>query len=288
MLSRKAGRLGFYFSLPTIVFFFAFLAIPIFFTFYLSFTNWSGFDFSQIKFSGITNYINVLSDKIFHKAFYQTCIFVVLRVTFLNIFGFIVALIIDQKVPGSKFLRSVIFIPCLLSPIIIGVMWSRMFDAFGIINQLLEYLHLIKLPIMWLGSPNLSLYTVIIASVWQWTGFNTLLYYSGLQTIPNELVEAAKVDGASFSKIVFKIYIPLLEPVITIAALLNLIAGFREFDLVYVMTRGGPNHSSDVLATLLYQNAFMFNKMGSSSVIAVVIVILCTIFSILRLKTSKE
>ena len=288
LLGRKTRRLGFFFSLPAIIFFIAFLVIPIFFTIYLSFCSWTGFDFSQIKFSGINNYMNVFTDRIFHKAFYQTFIFVILKVFFLNVFGLIGALIIDVRAPGSKFLRSVIFIPCLLSPIIIGVMWSRMFDAFGIVNQILKYFHLIKLPILWHGDPNIALYTIVVATIWQWTGFNVLLYYAGLQSIPNELIEAAKVDGASYSKIVLKVMIPLLGPVITIAVLWNLIGGFKVFDIVYVMTRGGPNHASEVLSTYLYQNAFTFNKMGPASVIAIVVVLLCVIVSVIRLKAAKE
>ena len=282
------SRWGIGFSMPALTYIIIFLLLPLIFTVFLSFCEWKGFYLKDVKFIGIENYLNLFKDKVFIKALFQTSIYVVLKVIFLNILGLLIALIIDTNLPGTNFLKSVIFIPVLLSPIIIGVMYSKMFSAFGLINQMLEYFHLIKAPIMWLGSPKITLYTIIGATIWQSVGFNSILYYAGLQGIPKELIEAAKVDGATYFKIVLKITLPMLNPVITIAVVLNLIEGFKVFDIVYVMTRGGPNHASEVLATYLYQQAFSLNHFGYASTIAVIVLFLCIIFSILRFKISKE
>lgn len=289
MLSKKLSKIGFIFSLPTIVFFLFFVSIPVLFTLALTFASWKGFDINEIKFVGLANYYKVFTDKVFLKSFLNTSIFVIFTTIFLNIFGFIGALIIDQKISGTRFLKNAIFLPVLLSPIIIGVMWSRMLDAFGIVNKIIQLLGITKMPILFLGNPKIALYTVIVATLWQFAGYDMLLYYAGLQGIPNDIVEASRIDGANEFRVVTKIIIPTLSPVITITMLLNIIGGFKVFDIVYIMTAGGPNRSSEVLATYLFQQAFRFNDMGFASVIAVVIIIISLIASVIRIKvTSRE
>ncbi len=281
-------RVGMLFTLPAFLFYMVFLALPILFTLILSVCKWSGYNFSQIKFNGLNNYISVFSDGVFLRALLNTFIFVIVRVVFLNLLGILGALVIDSKAPGRNILKTIIFIPCLLSSVIIGVMWSRMFDAFGILNVLLQRLGIIELPIMWLSNKKLALITIIVASIWQWTGFNVLMYYAGLQSIPREFYEAATIDGASYWQATYHITIPQLKPIATISVLWNLIGGFKVYDVVAIMTGGGPNHATEVLATYLYRNAFEINKMGPASVIAIVIVVLCIIASVVRMKLVEE
>ena len=288
MLSKKLQKIGFVFSLPSILFFIFFVSIPVLFTIVLTFAEWKGFQLSDIRFIGLNNYIELFNDKVFFKSLINTSIFVVLTTVTLNLFGFLGALIIDTKIPGTKFLKNAVFLPVLLSPIIIGIMWSRMLDAFGIINKILQSAHIIKLPILFLGSEKMALYTIIIATMWQFTGYDMLIYYAGLQGIPKDIIEAARIDGASESKVILKIIIPTLSPVITIAMLLNIIGGYKVFDIVYVMTAGGPNRASEVLATYLFQQAFRFNNMGYASVIAVIIIILSLIISVVRFRLTKQ
>ncbi len=288
MNNKKLSRIGFLFSLPTILFFLFFISIPVIFTIVLTFADWKGYDLNQIKFIGFANFAEVFTDKIFLKSFINTAIFVGFTTLFLNFFGFIGAMIIDQKVAGARFLKNTIFLPVLLSPIIIGIMWSRMLDAFGVINKILLAAGFIKLPILFLGSSKIALYTVIVATLWQFTGYDMLLYYAGLQGIENHLLEAARIDGASEFKVTTRIIIPTLSPVITITMLLNIIGGFKVFEIVYVMTAGGPNHGSEVLATYLFQQAFRFNNMGFSSVIAMVIVFISLIVSVIRLRVTNR
>lgn len=288
MLLKKLQKIGFVFSLPSILFFIFFVSIPVLFTVALTFAEWKGFQLSDIKFIGLNNYAELFKDKVFFKSLINTSIFVALTTICLNFFGFLGALIIDTKIPGTKFLKNAVFLPVLLSPIIIGIMWSRMLDAFGIINKILQSIHIIKLPILFLGSEKMALYTIIIATIWQFTGYDMLIYYAGLQGIPKDIIEAARIDGASERKVILKIIIPTLSPIITIAMLLNIIGGYKVFDIVYVMTAGGPNRASEVLATYLFQQAFRFNNMGYASVIAVIIIILSLIISVIRFRLTKQ
>ncbi|MBU4450112.1 MAG: sugar ABC transporter permease [Actinobacteria bacterium] len=288
MLNRQLQKIGFFFSLPSILFFMVFISIPVLFTIALTFASWQGYDILQIKFVGFKNYIDLFTDRIMLKSFINTLIFVTLTTLFLNIFGFFGALIIDQKIAGARFLKNAIFLPVLLSPIIIGIMWSRMLDAFGILNKIIQALNITNLPILFLGSSKIAIYTIIIATIWQFTGYDMLLYYAGLQGIPAELLEAARIDGANGRNIIFRIILPNLSPVITITLLLNIIGGFKVFDIVFVMTRGGPNHGSEVLATYLFQQAFRLNNMGAASVIALCIVVLSLAAAIFRLRLTRE
>jgi len=127
-----------------------------------------------------------------------------------------------------------------------------------------------------------------VASIWQWTGFNVLMYYAGLQNISEDISQAAMVDGASYWQRTFYVTIPQLRPVVTMSILWNLIGGFKVYDLVAVMTSGGPNYATEVLATYTYRHAFELNRMGTSSVAAIVIVVLCVVASIIRMKLSNE
>ena len=243
MLSKRLGKIGFLFSLPAVLFFLLFISIPVLFTIFLSFASWKGFDLAHIQLIGLNNYGEMFRDKTFWLSFSHTFIFVALTTLFLNLFGFIGAMIIDSGIRGTRFLKNAIFLPVLLSPIIIGIMWSRMLDAFGIINKFLQVVHLTKLPVLFLGSPDIALYTIIIATIWQFTGYDLLL---------------------------------------------NIIGGFKIFDIVYVMTAGGPNHHSEVLATYLFLQAFRFNKMGPASVIAIVIIALSLFASLIRMKITRQ
>jgi ABC-type sugar transport system permease subunit len=285
---RKAtARTGFFFSLPAILFFLLFILIPVLFTFLLSLTEWKGFALENIRFAGLANFRDMFTDSVFFTSLKNTLIFVGLTTLLLNLFGFIGASIIDTGIRGSGFFKNAIFLPVLLSPIIIGIMWSRMLDAFGIVNQLLRSAGLIQLPVMFLGDERIALYTVIGATIWQYTGYDMLLYYAGLQGVPSELIEAATIDGAGRLAIRIRIILPVLSPVIAIAMVLNMIGGFKVFDIVYVMTAGGPNNSSHVFATYLFQQAFRFNRMGYASVIAIVIIAFSIVAALLRLRTVR-
>jgi raffinose/stachyose/melibiose transport system permease protein len=281
-------RIGFFFSLPAILFFLCFILFPVVSTFLLSFAQWKGFVFSELRFTGLSNFAELFTDGIFFKSLANTLTFVIITTVALNILGFIGASLIDTRVAGSRFLKNAVFLPVLLAPIIIGIMWSRMLDAFGIVNQLLKSAHLTRMPLLFLGDERIALYTVIGATIWQYTGYDMLLYFAGLQGVPQEQVEAARIDGASPLAVKLHVVIPFLSPVIAVTMLLNMIGGFKVFDIVYVMTAGGPNNSSHVFATYLFQQAFRFNKMGYASVIAIVIIAFSIVAAVFRLRIVRR
>ncbi len=285
---RKHRLIGYYFILPALFFFLAFLVYPLIHTVYLSLTEWAGFDLKKITFVGFNNFKLLLPDWIFWKALRNTLFFVFGTTLLLNLFGLALALFLNNSRRLTRIVRTLIFIPVLLSPVIVGVMWSRIFDPFGALNQILEKLGLIKTPIFWLGDKRIALISIIGATVWQWVGYDMMLYLTGLQQIPAELYEAAKIDGANNWHLFRFITLPLLKGIATMVILLNLIGGVRIFDIVYVMTRGGPNHNTEVLATHLYEVAFWFNKMGYASVIAVIILVLSLVFAYLRTRIMGE
>lgn len=284
----KTSRIGFLFTLPAILFFLAFILLPVASTFLLSFTHWKGFTLSDIKRAGLSNFIELFTDGIFFRSLGNTLIFVLVTTVLLNLFGFIGALVIDTGLRGTGFFKNAIFLPVLLSPIIIGIMWSRMLDAFGIVNQLLKFLNVVRMPILFLGDERIALYTVIGATIWQYTGYDMLLYYAGLQGVPHEQVEAATIDGAGPLAVKWNVVIPSLSPVIAVTMLLNMIGGFKVFDIVYIMTAGGPNNSSHVFATYLFQQAFRFNRMGLASVIAIVIIAFSITAAVFRLRIVRQ
>lgn len=287
-MSHKTARIGFLFSLPAILFFLAFILLPVVSTFLLSLSRWKGFILSDLKWAGITNFADLASDGVFFRSLVNTLIFVVLTTVLLNLFGFLGATVVDTRIFGTAFFKNAIFLPVLLAPIIIGIMWSRMLDAFGIVNQLLKTWHLTRLPILFLGDERIALFTVIGATIWQYTGYDMLLYFAGLQGVPREQVEAATIDGAGTLAITTHVVLPFLNPVIAVTMLLNMIGGFKVFDIVYVMTAGGPNNSSHVFATYLFQQAFRFNQMGYASVIAIVIIAFSIVAAVFRLRIVRK
>jgi raffinose/stachyose/melibiose transport system permease protein len=287
-MPMKTSRIGFLFSFPAILFFLAFILLPVASTFFLSFTHWKGFVLSDIKPAGLSNFAELFSDGVFFRSLVNTLIFVMVTTVMLNLFGFIGASVIDTGIRGSGFFKNAVFLPVLLSPIIIGIMWSRMLDAFGIVNQLLKSLNIVRMPVLFLGDERIALYTVIGATIWQYTGYDMLLYYAGLQGVPHEQVEAATIDGAGRLGVTWHVVLPYLSPVIAITMLLNMIGGFKVFDIVYIMTAGGPNNSSHVFATYLFQQAFRFNQMGFASVIAIVIIAFSIVAAVFRLRIVRK
>ena len=287
-MSQKTARIGFLFSLPAILFFAAFILAPVASTFLLSLSRWKGFILSELAWAGLANFADLFSDAVFFRSLINTLVFVVITTVLLNLLGFLGATIVDSGIRGTGFFKNAVFLPVLLSPIIIGIMWSRMLDAFGIVNQLLKTWHVTRLPILFLGDERIALFTVIGATIWQYTGYDMLLYFAGLQGVPKEQVEAATIDGAGALAITTKVVLPFLNPVIAITMLLNMIGGFKVFDIVYVMTAGGPNNSSHVFATYLFQQAFRFNQMGYASVIAIVIIAFSVIAAVFRLRIVRR
>ena len=280
---------GFGLVAPSLVVFLGFVAVPVMAVFLTSFSRWTGFSVAAIEWIGIGNYVGLFNDPIFLRAFVHTLVFTVATTVLLNLAGFGLAVLVHTRVPGSAFLKAVLFLPVLLSPVIVGLMWSGLLRGVGGgVNQLLDFLGLIDRPVFWLGEWRFALAAIILATVWQFAGYDMILYYAGLQNVPQSLIEAAELDGTGFFGKLRHVVVPSLYHVMSVVVLLNIIGGLRIFDIVYVMTRGGPNRSTEVLATYMYEQGFQLNAMGVASAIAVIIVLLAVGFSVVRLRVLRH
>jgi ABC-type sugar transport system permease subunit len=287
-LTPPASSVGVAFVLPTVLVFAAFLLLPVAAVFLVSLLRWAGFRIGDWEFVGVNNFEHLVGDPVFWGALGNTLIFTLVTTVFLNILGFGYALLVASRLPGHTLARSALFLPVLLSPVVIGLMWSRILDAFGAINQLIAIVSPKAQPVLFLGDTNLVLPSIIAAIIWQFAGYNMLLYYAGLQNLPRDQIESASIDGAGWSATIRNVVLPSLYPVLGTAVLLNVIGGLRVFDLIYVMTRGGPNRGSEVLATYMYEQGFKFSEMGYASAIAVVIVAFSVVAATLRLRWGRR
>jgi raffinose/stachyose/melibiose transport system permease protein len=274
---------------PTIFLFVGFVAVPVVAVVLTSFTEWTGFDIRGISWLGVENYAGLLQDPIFLRAFLNTLIFTIATTVLLNAVGLGLAILVNTKAPGTAFLKAVLFLPVLLSPVIVGLMWSGLLRGVGGgLNQFLDFLGIINQPVFWLGDGRFALGALILATVWQFAGYDMILYYAGLQNVPDTLLEAAELDGARGWAKFIHVVLPSLYHVMSVVVLLNVIGGLRIFDIVYVMTRGGPSRSTEVLATYMYEQGFQLNAMGIASAIAVIIVLLAVVASVLRLRVLRH
>ncbi|HWA18411.1 MAG TPA: sugar ABC transporter permease [Devosia sp.] len=273
---------------PTLLIFIGLVAVPVFSVLLISLTSWTGFDLATIRWLGVENYANLFTDPIFLRALIHTLTFTLATTLLLNAAGLGLAMLVNTKAPGTAFLKAVLFLPVLLSPVIVGLMWSGLLRGVGGgLNMLLSALGVINQPVFWLGDDRFALLAVILATVWQFAGYDMILYYAGLQNVPHTLLEAAELDGArSWAKFRF-VTLPALYHVMLVVVLLNVIGGLRIFDIVYVMTRGGPNRATEVLATYMYEQGFQLNAMGIASAIAVVLIALAVIASLLRVRVLR-
>lgn len=268
---------------PTVGLFLGFAALPVLVVALTSLTSWTGYDLSEASWLGIGNYSDLTGDEIFWRAFRNTVVFAVMTTLLLNVVGFLLALLVNTKVRGSGLLKAVVFLPVLMSPVIVGLMWSNLLGGVGGgVNVVLMGLGLTDAPIFFLGDPTWALWAIIAATVWQFAGYDMLLYYAGLQAVPKSLIEAATLDGARFRQVQRFVVLPALLPVVSVVVLLNVIGGLRIFDVVYVMTRGGPNRATEVLATYMYEQGFGLNRMGTASALAVIIVALAVVAALIR------
>ena len=273
---------------PSLAVFLGLIAVPIVVVALVSLSEWTGFDIADISWLGVGNYRTIAGDDIFWRALRNTLLFTGLTTVLLNIIGFGIALLISTRVRGTGLLRGVVFLPALLPPVLVGLMWQRVLDAFGFVNQILLWLGVADQPVFFLGEERFALWAIIGVTVWQFAGYDMILYYAGLQSVDRSMLEAAALDGARTPATVFRVIVPSMYHIVGVVALLNIIGGLKIFDVVFVMTRGGPNRSSEVLATYMFEQGFRLSIMGVASAIAVVIVVLAVIVSAARFRLARR
>jgi ABC-type sugar transport system permease subunit len=199
------------------------------------------------------------------------------------------ALLLNQALRGRAVYRTALFLPVVMSFVVVGILWTWIYnDDFGLVNNLLRSVHLGGLAQDWLGDTRLALWSLIAVDIWKWYGFHMVIYLAGLQTIPTEFYEAAKLDGATRWRQLTGITLPLLKPVIVVNVTLSLLGAMNVFDIPYVMTEGGPANSTNVTALHMYIQAFKFNRLGYGAAISYGLFTLITVIALIQLKLMSR
>ena len=262
------------FILPALVLYIAFVLVPIIYNVYISLfqTDLMG----KNNYVGLRNYTNLMKDKFFLKALKNNAKLVVGSLVAHLPLALIFGNLIFIKIKGSRFFQSVFFLPSVICGAGVGIMFKMVYNSeFGLINALLDLLHLPGLKHAWLNEEQTVMMAMIIVVMWKFVGYHMVIQLAAMRSIPAELFEAAKIDGASMWQQFTKITLPLIKHVIRIDVVLIITGSLKYFDLIWTMTKGGPNHASEVMATYMYNMGFRTLKFGYAGAIGVVLLILC-------------
>ncbi|MBQ9246299.1 sugar ABC transporter permease [bacterium] len=269
------------FILPSLLGCALFIFVPSLFSFILSFFSWDLI--SDIKFEGIYNYIELFRSNEFKIVFLNTIIYALFVTIFATIIPLILAAVLNCKIRGKEFFKTSYFLPFITPMIVIAMVWQWFFDPnIGFINMLF------KSHLQWLFDATLAMPVLIFVSVWKLAGYNMIIFLSGFASLSDNVYEAAKIDGASNIKTFFKITLPLMSPTIFFVVLITTISSFQVFDLIYLMTQGGPENSTNILVYWLYKNAFEFFNIGKASAIAYILFVFILILTIIQWKLRKK
>jgi len=287
-MRREYTKISVIFLLPAIVVYTIFMIYPIISSLYYSLTEWDGA--RKPIFVGIRNFIEIFHDEEYWKAYLNTIDLIFYSVIFQISLGLIIAYILYRGVKGFKIFRAVYFLPVVISPIAIGLMFTLFYNSeMGILNKILDFVGLHSLKREWLSDPNVVLASVMIPQIWQYIGLYVVIFLAALQGIPDEIIESAYIDGASSLVIFFRIIIPLLWEIIQIAIILCVTGSLKSFDYSWVMTQGGPGVLSSYLGVLMFRRAFVESNLGQASAIAVTILANSLLFTVIFKKyTSTE
>lgn len=257
-------------GLPTGLIYTIFFIVPIITAFFYSFTDWNLDRMDSPKFIWFRNFINLFQDEVFLRSLWNTILFAFTTTILKTVVGLILALLVVQKFKGNSFFRTLFYLPCVLSCMIVGLLFTGILKQDGLINTFLIAIGQEGLTQNWLGSYGTAMFWIIIIEVWMWAGFTMFLFISGLQSIPREYYESAQIDGATRWEQFKKITLPLLAPSFTVVVTFNITGGLKVFDIVYSLTGGGPGFDTQVLSTYTYR-AFGMGLLGKSSASALIL-----------------
>lgn len=273
--------------LPVTVFFLAMIVFPLVYSVTLSFHKWN-LIFGTPRFIWFDNYLSLIRDDRFLMALRTTLIFTAGVTSFEFLIGLGLALSLRIKGNIAAFLRSILMIPMMLTPVAVGLMWRYLYDnSSGVFVYFLSLLGMQEMP-AWLGNASYALPAVMVVDIWQWTPFIFLILLSGISSLPPAVFEAAKVDGASPAQTFRYVTFPLLTPFIIIAVTLRLVTAFKVFDIIYVLTRGGPADKTQTLSIYVYKNGWLFLKMGYASALSYVMLIIIVVISLFFLYLQRQ
>ncbi|MBQ7840804.1 MAG: sugar ABC transporter permease [Lachnospiraceae bacterium] len=242
----------------------------------MSFTDWNMNRFMEPVFNGFENFQKLFNDEVFVRSIGNTFLFAVTTTIGKIVLGLALALLLVKPVKGNNIFRTIFYMPCVLSTVVVGILFNAILGRDGLLNEFTAVLG-IK-PIDWLGSYSTAMLWIILMEIWMWGGFCMFIFISGLQSIPQEYYECAEIEGASKTAKFFKITLPLLMPSFTVVMTLNITGGLKVFDMVYILTNGGPGFDTQVLNTYTYRSFSMgfLGQSCASAVILSVIIVLVT------------
>ncbi|GIN61613.1 ABC transporter permease [Robertmurraya siralis] len=275
------------FVLPALLLTAILIFIPLALSGYYGLMDWDGI--GAMKFIGLENYMNALQDGKFWDSAWHSFLLAIFSTLSLLLY-LVIALILSSKIKGADLLRKIYLIPMLLSSVAIAQLWIKIYNPTnGMLNQILMAIG-VEHPPAWLADTALVLYAIFVPILWQYAGFYILIYYAALKNIPESIIEAARIDGASPVQIALKIKLPLIMSVVKVTIVLAVVGSLKYFDLIYVMTGGGPNGASEVMASYMYKLAFSSNNFGYGSAIGFVLLIITLVvtFIVRKLTATKE
>ncbi|GAE29534.1 carbohydrate ABC transporter permease [Halalkalibacter hemicellulosilyticus] len=261
--------------------------IPLVLSAYYGLMRWDGI--GAMQFIGLDNYMNVLQDSRFWGSARNSFLLAIFSTLSLVIY-LTISMILASKIKGANLLRKIYLIPMLLSSVAIAQLWIKIYNpSNGMLNILLRSLGVQNLP-LWLADPNIVLYSIFVPILWQYAGFYILIYYAALKGIPESMMEAAKIDGATPFQIAYRIKLPLIMSVVKVTVVLAIVGSLKYFDLIYVMTGGGPNGASEVMASYMYKLAFGTNNFGYGSAVGFMLLVITLLVTIIirKLTATKE
>jgi multiple sugar transport system permease protein len=285
-LSRRIREaiVGYGFLAPNLVLMTIFLFVPILWAIVLSFQETKGF--GTPDWVGFDNYVRLFTDPVFWQSFGNTAIFTLLTVPIDMIGGLALAVLLNSALPARGIWRTVIVLPMVISSVASGMIAIIIFyQSFGIVNKVLTSVGLPAIEWQSQGVP--AMLSVVITAIWLRLGFNMIIYLAGLQNISPELYEAARIDGATRWQAFRSITVPLVGPSTFFLLIMNVIASFQVFDLIFVLTGGGPGYSTSVLVTYAYRNAFQIREQGYGAAIGIVLLLITLLFTYFQWRTSR-
>lgn len=267
-----------FFVLPGLIWFLAIVIVPVVLSVNYSFLDWDGI--TDAKFIGLANYKDLLSDPMFHKAL-KNSLYLAAASVFIQLpVSMLLALILALGIKGEKFFLNSFFIPVIISSTVIAQLWRKIYHPnYGLLNAFLANFGIDGSN--WLGDAATVVGACLVPMIWQYIGYHMLLYYSSAKGISQDLYEAARVDGASKVQIAFKVVLPMILPMIQASTIFAIVGSLKSFDMIFILTNGGPNHASEVPALIMYHDIFTSNQYGYASAISVVIILECILFTVL-------
>lgn len=273
--------------LPAVAVIVGIIYIGIGYAIFTSLLRWDGITPSP-PFIGSKNYVRALHDPVFWAALEHTFVFAVVTISFQMVLGFAIAALLRTKVYGGGIVRTVIFIPVVLSSAVIGTTFRQVLAVDGPFNQILRDLHLGGLAQAWLADPHLVMYTIAAINVFQYTGYSFVVFDAALSQIDPEILEAARVDGAGTVRTLRSIVIPMLTGTVLVLTTLGVIGALKTFDIVFLTTNGGPGYSSQMLTTLIYRQAIDQFNVGYASALSVLLVLISAVFAVVQIRAMQR